>query len=313
MQKNFLTFFLILSFLLLPITESPALGKPSCSCGDYHYHRELHETKPSMQGEDIRELQLRLQQLGFFQDSCDGVYGPSTATAVRNFQKAKKLPAKGSVDQATWKALGDGCEHPVTTPPDTPPSNVSLFVDLENLTLTVLEGNRPFRKYPVAIGKHGTPSPIGEWKITDKDYDWGGAFGVRWMGLNTPWGNYGIHGTNNPWSIGSPVSAGCIRMFNEDVLQIFEWVPVGTRVKIHAPLTWLKGSWYRTLKKGLCGQDVVYAQLLLREAGFNPYYCDGWYGSLTELAVKSYQLHTGLPVTGEIDEKTINNLEKGIE
>lgn len=266
-----------------------------------------------MQGEDIRELQLRLQQLGFFQDSCDGVYGPSTATAVRNFQKAKKLPAKGSVDQATWKALGDGCEHPVTTPPDTPPSNVSLFVDLENLTLTVLEGNRPFRKYPVAIGKHGTPSPIGEWKITDKDYDWGGAFGVRWMGLNTPWGNYGIHGTNNPWSIGSPVSAGCIRMFNEDVLQIFEWVPVGTRVKIHAPLTWLKGSWYRTLKKGLCGQDVVYAQLLLREAGFNPYYCDGWYGSLTELAVKSYQLHTGLPVTGEIDEKTINNLEKGIE
>ena len=103
-----------------------------------------------------------------------------------------------------------------------------------------MEGNRPFRKYPVAIGKQGTPSPIGEWKIIDKDYDWGGAFGVRWMGLNTPWGNYGIHGTNNPWSIGSPVSAGCIRMFNEDVLQIFEWVSVGTRVKIHAPLTWLE-------------------------------------------------------------------------
>lgn len=56
-------------------------------------------------------------------------------------------------------------------------------------------------------------------------------------------------------------------------------------------------------KKGLCGQDVVYIQLLLKEAGFNPYYCDGWYGSLTEFAVRSYQLHTGLPVTGEVDEK----------
>lgn len=263
-----------------------------------------------MQGEDVRELQSRLQQLGFFQGGCDGVYGWSTATAVRNFQKAKKHPVTGRVDHTTWKALGEGCEHPVVSAPPTAPRNTSILIDLEKLTLTVLDGNRPFREYPVAVGKPGTPSPIGEWKIIDKSYDWGGAFGVRYMGLNVPWGNYGIHGTNNPWSIGTAASAGCIRMFNEDVIQVFEWAPVGTRVRIHAPLTWLAGSWYRILEEGVCGPDVVYAQLLLREAGFNPYYCDGWYGSLTELAVKCYQLHTGLPVTGKIDERTRHDLEK---
>lgn len=130
------------------------------------------------------------------------------------------------------------------------------------------------------------------------------------MGLNVPWGNYGIHGTNRPWSIGSSVSAGCIRMFNEDVIQVFEWVPVGTRVKIKAPLTWLAGSGSRTLKKGDCGPDVVYLQLLLKETGFNPYYCDGWYGALTELAVRTYQLHTGLPISGQVDEKTRHHLEE---
>jgi L,D-transpeptidase ErfK/SrfK len=212
--------------------------------------------------------------------------------------------------RATWQALGEGCEHPVSNPADKPPKNVGILVDLEKLTLTVMEGDLPFKQYPVAAGKPSTPSPIGEWKIISKEFDWGGAFGARWMGLNVPWGNYGLHGTNRPWSIGSPVSAGCIRMFNEDIIQVFEWVPVGTSVKIKAPLTWLAGSGSRTLKNGLCGPDVVYLQLLLKETGFNPYYCDGWYGALTELAVRTYQLHTGLPISGQVDEKTRHHLEE---
>ena len=47
--------------------------------------------------------------------------------------------------------------------------------------------------------------------------NWGGGFGTRWLGLNVPWGIYGIHGTNQPWSIGTQASAGCIRMFNRHV------------------------------------------------------------------------------------------------
>ena len=56
-------------------------------------------------------------------------------------------------------------------------------------------------------------------------------FGVLWMGLSKP--HYGIHGTNNPASIGKNVSHGCIRMFNHDVLELSSRVPIGTRVAIH--------------------------------------------------------------------------------
>ena len=45
------------------------------------------------------------------------------------------------------------------------------------------------------------------------------VFGTRWMGLSKP--HYGIHGTNNPSSIGKAVSLGCIRMYNRDIEIIF--------------------------------------------------------------------------------------------
>jgi len=41
---------------------------------------------------------------------------------------------------------------------------------------------------------------------------------------------YRIHGTNQPWSIGQAVSSGCIRMRNEDVIDLYERVGVGTKV-----------------------------------------------------------------------------------
>ncbi len=310
MRKIILTAFILLVFCLIPFETLLASENNRCPCA--LYNRELYETTPQMQGDDIVELQYRLKQLGFFNGSCNGIYDKNTANAVRSFQKSIKQPVTGRVVQSTWTALGEGFEHPTDAIPEKPPENVNILVDLEKMTLTIRNGERPFREFTIAAGKPETPSPIGEWKIIDKDYDWGGAFGARWMGLNVPWGNYGIHGTNRPWSIGSPVSAGCIRMFNEDVVQVFEWVNVGTRVKIQAPLSWLAGSCSRTLKSGLSGPDVVYIQLLLKEADFNPYYCDGWYGSLTEFVVRSYQLHTGLPVTGQVDEKTRLHLEERV-
>lgn len=43
---------------------------------------------------------------------------------------------------------------------------------------------------------------------------------------------YRIHGTDAPWTIGEAVSKGCIRMYNEDVLELYNKVPVGTRVLV---------------------------------------------------------------------------------
>ena len=43
---------------------------------------------------------------------------------------------------------------------------------------------------------------------------------------------YRIHGTNQPWTIGGAVSSGCIRMRNEDVMDLYDRVPVGTKVVV---------------------------------------------------------------------------------
>jgi lipoprotein-anchoring transpeptidase ErfK/SrfK len=50
------------------------------------------------------------------------------------------------------------------------------------------------------------------------------------MGLSKP--HYGIHGTNNPASIGTAASNGCVRMFNNDVNDLFNYVGVGVVVRI---------------------------------------------------------------------------------
>lgn len=86
--------------------------------------------------------------------------------------------------------------------------------------------------YPVAVGKPSTPTPLGNYKVVNKILNPGDILGTRWMGLNIPGGNYGIHGTNNPYSIGKFISHGCIRMQNYDVEELFPQVNIGTPVTI---------------------------------------------------------------------------------
>lgn len=105
-----------------------------------------------------------------------------------------------------------------------------IIVDLSDRRLYVLDGDIVIRAFPVGIGKIVSQTPVGEYTIINKQENPGGPFGVLWMGLSKP--HYGIHGTNDPSSIGHEVSQGCIRMYNEDVLQLSAMAPVGTRVTI---------------------------------------------------------------------------------
>ena len=54
--------------------------------------------------------------------------------------------------------------------------------------------------------------------------------GVRGLYLGSS--AYRIHGTDAPWTIGQPVSKGCIRMYNQDVIELYDRVPVGTKVTV---------------------------------------------------------------------------------
>ncbi|MDI6870258.1 MAG: L,D-transpeptidase family protein [Bacillota bacterium] len=179
------------------------------------------------------------------------------------------------------------------------PSRVHVLIDLERRELTLYFDHVPVRTYPVAVGKPSTPTPVGDWRIVEKA-KWGEGFGSRWMQISVPWGTYGIHGTNKPWTIGEAVSGGCIRMFNEDADEVYEWVKVGTPVKIIGdPLAPLEER--QTLEPGYMSSRVMLVQRALREAGYYAGPLDGAWGAASIAATKAFQKAKGFPVTGSFD------------
>ncbi len=110
-------------------------------------------------------------------------------------------------------------------------TNYSITINRASRTLTLYLNGQWFKSYPVAVGKPATPTPPGNWTITKKNL-WGEQFGGYFMRLSVPWGIFGIHGTNKPWSIGKAVSNGCVRMYNWNAREVYNLVSTGTPVKI---------------------------------------------------------------------------------
>ncbi len=108
-----------------------------------------------------------------------------------------------------------------------------LEVARSNRKLFHYANGKIIKTYPVAVGKHSTPTPLGKFQVVNKIVNPGGALGTHWMGLNIPDGNYGIHGNNNYSSIGKFISNGCIRMYNKDVEELFPKISIGTTVIIY--------------------------------------------------------------------------------
>ncbi|WP_010246293.1 L,D-transpeptidase [Acetivibrio cellulolyticus] len=107
-----------------------------------------------------------------------------------------------------------------------------IVINTSARNLTLYKDEKWFMSFPVAVGKPSTPTPKGTYRIINKAVNPGGPFGARWLGLSIPSGGYGIHGTNDPSSIGKAVSHGCVRMHNNDVITLYNIVSVGTTVEI---------------------------------------------------------------------------------
>ncbi len=123
-----------------------------------------------------------------------------------------------------------------------------IVVSIPDRKLAVVEEGRVVKVYPVAVGAAATPTPAGAFQIAVRipHPTWYGPrkvvapgasnpLGTRWLGLSRK--GYGIHGTNNPRSIGRSASHGCIRMRNADVEDLFDRVEVGDAVELHAEAT----------------------------------------------------------------------------
>jgi lipoprotein-anchoring transpeptidase ErfK/SrfK len=107
-----------------------------------------------------------------------------------------------------------------------------IVIDLSDRKLLLYNGETLVRTYPVGIGTIATATPSGRLRIVNKSPHPGGPFGAYWLGLSKP--HYGIHGTNDPSSIGKRVSHGCVRMYNQDVTELAKLVPIGTTVTIQS-------------------------------------------------------------------------------
>lgn len=124
-------------------------------------------------------------------------------------------------------------------------AEVQVVINIPAFTLYLYDQGVQVKSYPIAIGGELNPSVLAETTIINKVVDPtyypsngsspippgpNNPVGTRWLGLALP--GYGIHGTNNPKSIGSAASSGCIRMHNAAVEELAELVSVGTPVKL---------------------------------------------------------------------------------
>ncbi|HYF75006.1 MAG TPA: L,D-transpeptidase, partial [Candidatus Nitrosocosmicus sp.] len=125
---------------------------------------------------------------------------------------------------------------------DSSGGKTSIEINLPSKTLSLYKDGMLLKEYPVCVGKQSTPTPQGDYRIVYKTVNpyWINKYnvvppgpqnplGIRWIGITQ---SIGIHGNNKPESIGTYASAGCVRMYNRDVAEIYTLVPVNTPVSI---------------------------------------------------------------------------------
>ena len=126
-----------------------------------------------------------------------------------------------------------------------------VTVDRGHFRLRLFKRLALVKSYGIAVGRAGLETPAGLYHVAEREVNpswhvpnsaWAGALAgqtippgpndpivARWLGLG---GGIGIHGTNEPFSIGSAASHGCIRMLVGDVIALYPRVPLGTPVFI---------------------------------------------------------------------------------
>ena len=218
---------------------------------DDNQSAEPEDKRPEINESKIDYIE-ELKKLNFYkEESKDDQL--NIRNAVLRFQSDHNLVVNGTWDKKEFdtliKRLKDSSfKHPDTVK-EAPTDSKWLTVNISKRILTLYEGDKVVKKYPVAVGDPPSLTPSGKFTIHNRIVNpaWGGGgyakpvaggspknpLGYRWMGLSYKGGGrYGIHGNNSPYSIGKDVSHGCIRMINSDVEELFEKVTVSMPVWI---------------------------------------------------------------------------------
>jgi lipoprotein-anchoring transpeptidase ErfK/SrfK len=151
--------------------------------------------------------------------------------------------------------LGDDQSSQVAEPAKESAAKISVDVNVKDNILKVLEDGKIAAAFPVTVGSQETVSPIGHWTVKAiaklPTFRWdlkmlqkgersshfhllppgpNNPVGVVWIALNKK--GIGIHGTDDPESIGRSASHGCIRLANWDITKLAEMITPGTPVTV---------------------------------------------------------------------------------
>lgn len=163
------------------------------------------------------------------------VKGDSLAKIARQFGTTVELLRKSN--QLTGDLIRPNMELKVST------AKYGIVIDKSQNILILKSNDQILKTYQVSTGKDNS-TPLGSFKVMAKlvnptwyssgavvgPDDLENILGSRWIGISKP--GYGIHGTTQPETIGMHVTAGCIRMTNEDVEELYSIIPLDTEVTI---------------------------------------------------------------------------------
>ena len=183
---------------------------------------------------------------------------PFELASVKEIKPGSEVAAQAAneVEEEPDAQTKNADENKETQKNEAASAPVAVKIDTKTNMLGVFEGDKIMAAYPVTIGSAHTESPIGDWKVRriakmptfryDKEMlqhgKRSGNFyllppgprnpaGVMLIALNKK--GIGIHGTNDPDSIGRASSHGCIRLANWDVVRLATKIKSGNSVSIH--------------------------------------------------------------------------------
>jgi len=209
------------------------------------------------EGEEVKKVQSRLTELGFFDGPISGYYMNQTMAAVKKFQSYNTLKANGLMDEQTWDALFndsavvDAMSTPAPTPEPTLPK-YALTVDVTNQAVLAYEMDengkytKLVRKMICSTGTVATPSDVGDWVLNGRKANWCyfpayGSHAKFWTQINKYIAFHSViynRVDNMALSVksynrlGGRASHGCVRLMVHDAQWIYNNTEKGTVVTI---------------------------------------------------------------------------------
>ena len=214
--------------------------------------------KSGSKGKLVKEMQTRLEELGYYEGPISGNFQKYTVRAVKAIQTQNGLESTGVVDEATWNVIFNDAHAvlPDATPKPTPspsPIPFAITVDVQN-QITTVYGRDDQGEYTVVVrqmlcstGMKATPSDVGDWVLNGRHATWcifpkwGNSYARYWTRINS---SIAFHSpiytavSNTAMKIksynmlGQRASHGCIRLSVPDAKWIYDNVGKGTVVSI---------------------------------------------------------------------------------